>query len=208
MKQRTMVKISAEENIISLRTVSRAYRSTQRFMILRRELEELKEKKKVIVSDIHSFAVLRLYQTPGGLDVIDFDFSWLSDDGYGRLSGKAETVRLSYETFMARTEESSRLGGQPRNLLSIQEDSRPRIEFESRRNLQEVAKNKRIRRQLGKFLDQHFNWRDSQSIFVTDDYEPYSFFFTEKKVRGNGICGGIILHGQDNMKNATYSIHT
>ena len=146
MKQRTMVKISAEENIISLRTVSRAYRSTQRFMILRRKLEELKEKKKVIVSDIHSFAVLRLYKTPGGLDVIDFDFSWLSDDGYGRLSGQAETVRLSYETFMARIEESSRLGGQPRNLLSIPEDSRPRIEFESRRNLQEVAKNKRIRR--------------------------------------------------------------
>ena len=31
---------------------------------------------------------------------------------------------------------------------------------------------------------------------------------SEHTARGTGICGGIILHGQDNMKSATYSIHT
>ena len=75
MNQRTMVKISAEENVITLRTFSREYRSPQGFIILRSELEKLKLNKKVIVSDIRSFAILRLQQTPAGLDVIDFDLA-------------------------------------------------------------------------------------------------------------------------------------
>lgn len=99
MNQRTMVKISAEENVITLRTFSREYRSPQGFIILRSELEKLKLNKKVIVSDIRSFAILRLQQTPAGLDVIDFDFSWLSDAGGKRLSGREEYVRLPYDVF-------------------------------------------------------------------------------------------------------------
>lgn len=46
MNQRTMVKISAEENVITLRTFSREYRSPQGFIILRSELEKLKLNKK------------------------------------------------------------------------------------------------------------------------------------------------------------------
>ena len=63
MNQRTMVKISAEENVITLRTFSREYRSPQGFIILRSELEKLKLNKKVIVSDIRSFAILRLQRS-------------------------------------------------------------------------------------------------------------------------------------------------
>ena len=79
MNQRTMVKISAEKDVVTLRTFSREYRSSQRFFIMRCDLEELNVKGKVIVADIHSFAILRLCQTPDGLDVIDIKFSWLSD---------------------------------------------------------------------------------------------------------------------------------
>lgn len=208
MNQRTMVRISANSNTISLRTVSREYRSPHNFIILRRKLEELKEKKSVIVSDIHSFAVLRLYKKPDGMDVISFDFNWLREDGYGNLSGKADTVQLSCKSFMACIEESSRNGGQSLNLLSIKCNRKPGIVFESRKNLHEVVKNRRLRRQLGKFLDQHFNGQSGQSIFITDDYEPYSFFFSEQTEIGTGICGGIILHGRDNMEKAYYGMHT
>ena len=88
MNHRTMVKISAEKNVVTLQTFSREYRSSQRFFILRRDLEELNAKGKVIVSDIRSFAILRLCQTPDGLDVININFSWLSDAGGHRLSVK------------------------------------------------------------------------------------------------------------------------
>ena len=208
MNQRTMVKISAEKDVVTLRTFSREYRSSQRFFIMRCDLEELNVKGKVIVADIHSFAILRLCQTPDGLDVIDIKFSWLSDAGGHRLSGKEERVRLSYESFLTCIEESLRVGGQNRKLLSVQPGKKPKIEFSSRSHLKEVANRKRLRRQLGKFLDQHFDWENAQSIFITDESIPYSFFFTEHTVHGTGICGGIILHGQDDMKKATYGIHT
>ena len=57
MNQRTMVKISAEKEVITLQTFSREYRSSQRFFVLRSKLEELNAKGKVIVDDIHSFAI-------------------------------------------------------------------------------------------------------------------------------------------------------
>lgn len=41
-----------------------------------------------------------------------------------------------------------------------------------------------------------------------DDGAPYSFFFEEVTPRGTGICGGIILHGADNLQKAQYSVHT
>lgn len=208
MKQRTMVKISAEKDFFALQTFSRESQSSQKFFILRRNLEELNTKGRVIVADIHSFAILQLFQMPGGLDVIDIKFSWLSDAGGYRLSGKEECVRLYYESFLNCIEESLQFGGQYRKLLSVPARKKPKIEFSSRRHLKEVVSKKRLRRQLGKFLDQHFDWENAQSIFITDESEPYSFFFTEHTIQGTGICGGIILHGRDNMKSATYSIHT
>lgn len=45
-------------------------------------------------------------------------------------------------------------------------------------------------------------------ILIYDDGAPYSFFFEEVTPRGTGICGGIILHGADNLQKAQYSVHT
>ena len=45
-------------------------------------------------------------------------------------------------------------------------------------------------------------------IVVYDDFVPYSFFFQEECVNGNGICGGIILYGREDLKKACYGMHT
>ena len=37
---------------------------------------------------------------------------------------------------------------------------------------------------------------------------PYSFFFEEYTPYGRGICGGIILHGAEDLAKAQYSVHT
>ena len=60
----------------------------------------------------------------------------------------------------------------------------------------------------GKTLEHHFQWRDAEKILIYDDGAPYSFFFEEVTPRGTGICGGIILHGADNLQKAQYSVHT
>ena len=86
---------------------------------------------------------------------------------------------------------------------------RPAIEFSNSRNLQKVVQRKGMRRKLGKFLDRNFQWPNAMKILVTDDCRvPYNFFFREQHISGTGICEGIILHGQEDLKKAYYGLHT
>ena len=48
----------------------------------------------------------------------------------------------------------------------------------------------------------------THQITMYDDFEPYSFFFREQTPYGAGICGGVILHGRENLEKAYYGIHT
>ncbi len=43
---------------------------------------------------------------------------------------------------------------------------------------------------------------------VFDGFVPHSVFFREERPDGTGMCGGIIMHGQENLKKAYYGIHT
>lgn len=117
-------------------------------------------------------------------------------------------MHLPYKKFKEGIEKSSGLGGAGVGLLSVDERGMPQIEFQSRKNLQAVAEIKVLRKKLGGFLDRHFAWKGSRKIVVYDDFVPYSFFFREERVSGTGICGGIILHGQENLKKACYGMHT
>ena len=46
------------------------------------------------------------------------------------------------------------------------------------------------------------------SLIATNDFVPYSFFFREYQGGRVCLCGGLILHGQDDMSKAYYGIHT
>lgn len=65
MSKRTMIKLSAFEDYIYLRTLSEEYRSPQGFTITDREFAEMEEKGYKIVSDIHSFARLFFAENNG-----------------------------------------------------------------------------------------------------------------------------------------------
>ena len=54
----------------------------------------------------------------------------------------------------------------------------------------------------------NFNWPDADEIHLTNDFMPYSFFFREYRNGQAGMCGGLILHGQEDMDKAYYGIHT
>lgn len=75
-------------------------------------------------------------------------------------------------------------------------------------NHKAVVENPILRHKLGKFLDQHFHWYNYERIVLTDDYLPYSFFFEGYMVQGTKTCGGVILHGEENIQTAKYGIHT
>ena len=119
-----------------------------------------------------------------------------------------ETVRVPYEKFKEFVVESRENGTQKR-MLSLEEESRVKVTFQSGRNLKAVAETKALRKKLGKFMADHFQrWKGSRQITVYDDFEPYSFFFQEQTPYGAGMCGGVILHGRENLEKAYYGIHT
>lgn len=208
MKKRTMVKISvSSDDTISLRTVSRGFKSPQRFVILKKELQELEQRKWLVCSDIHSFAKLRLSNTVDGLPTVHIDFSWLQSSGWGDLTGQTEAIQLPYAPFHEFTLGNMKEGWKW-SALSILSRNSPKIEFHSRRNLHAVVENPLLRSKLGRFFSRELHWPDYQRIVVSDDFLPYSFFFTGYTPDGPGICGGIILHGQENMSKAYYGLHT
>lgn len=208
MNNRIMIKLSASEDCITLRTFTKDYHSPQGFILTQKEMMELEEKGHLTVSDIRSFAELALRKSIEQEEILEIVFTWLSDAGGGKVSGMTETVRLPYEKFKELVEESRENGTQKR-MLSIEERGRVKVTFQSRRNLRAVAETKALRKKLGKFMGNHFlRWKGSRQITVYDDFEPYSFFFQEQTPYGAGMCGGVILHGRENLEKAYYGIHT
>lgn len=208
MSNRTMIKLSVSEDFITLRTFSKDYHSPQGFILTEEKLRELEEKRFMTVSDIYSFAKLALRKSFGQDELLEIDFTWLRDIGDGRVSGRTERIMLSYGKFKDFIKQSREEGIQIK-MLSLKEDGRPQVKFQSRKNLKAVAETKALRKKLGKFIAGHFlRWQGSRQITVYDDFEPYSFFFQEQTPYGTGICGGVILHGRENLKKAYYGIHT
>lgn len=208
MEGRTLLKIQATENGASIRTISRDYHSPVRFYVPNEIWKELEEKRYIVTSDTGTFLKMELYKMAEGKQTIRFVFYWLNCDIYNTLMGQKEDVEVSYERFQACLEKSRICGGENQKVLSMKPAGKPRLEFKSRYNLKRVAGKKVVRKKLGKFLARNFNWYQTQKILVTDDFEPYSFFFEELRASGNGICGGIILHGRENLSTAYYGIHT
>ncbi|MCI8287403.1 MAG: hypothetical protein HFH89_07080 [Lachnospiraceae bacterium] len=210
MNNRIMIKLSASEGCISLRTVSRGFRSPHRFILLEKELRELEVKKYHLAMDIRSFAELHLEKDTEGrdTDILEIRFIWLSDVGKNKLSGTEEILRFPWQAVKESIEKSRSLKGAAVGLLSMGGNKKPKIEFHSRRNLKAVVEKRVLRKKLGRFLGCHFTCDNGGRIMVFDDFEPYSFFFREERPAGTGMCGGIILHGRENLKEACYEIHT
>jgi len=158
----TLVKAYAEEYGIDIRTVSRSRKSPHRFYILRDALADLEHKKRIIVRDIRSFAVLYRNVRAGTLEI---EFNWLNGNGYN-LMGWEETVTLPYEEFAAFVHNSIvESGPKEWKTLSIDNSVRqPKLIFNSRRNLCAAIQNSIIRHKLVHFLRDGFRWPDTERI--------------------------------------------
>lgn len=206
MNNRIMVKMTASEQHICVRTVCWERNSSREFCFLRSELLKLREQGYVVASDIYAFAELR--REPR--DRVSITFYWLNvncfDDAVG---GWRQIVTLPFEKLMDFAQRGG-VNGEPDHwtLLSLKNTFSPRIVFVDKRNLKAAVANTAIRRKLARFLSRNFHYRDATEIHLFDDFVPYSFFFREIIVEQVGMCGGVILHGQEDMKQAYYAIHT
>lgn len=205
MNDKIMVKMTASDQCIGFRTVSRERKSPRTFYILRHELLRLRQTGNVIVTDLQCFAELR--RETG--DRVTITFCWLSEGCNGNLVGWKQTVMLPLNRLLDFAERGGR-EGEPAEwkMLSLKESFSPKIVFVDAGNLKRAVANATIRRKLARFLSRNFYYRDATEIRLFDDFVPYSFCFREMIGEEVGICGGVILHGQEDMKQAYYSIHT
>ncbi len=206
MTDRTMVKVGATENCLVFRTVTKQRKSPRSFYVLRSDLERLAQHGSVTANDIHCFAVFQRNRA-GGLVCIHF--SWLQQSGANGLAGYEETVHLPYDELMAFAAQSGQDPGATEwKVLSVEDAPMPRMIFQSTENLHAALSHRTVRRRLVRFLRDNFKWPWSEEIRFYNDSQPYSFFFREFRNGRPSICGGLILHGQENMDKAYYSIHT
>ena len=207
MTNRIMLHAHANENTVQLRTVSARMKST-RFYITYDELDRLQREGHIISNDIHSFVQIRLDEQR---DRIRFEFTWLTGHSFDRVEGFEQTVRIRWAPFREFLENCRQPDG-PRDFKALSLDvsrHRPRLVFDGNKaNLRAAIGNPLIRRRLGKALMSNFNWPGADEIHLTNDFVPYSFFFREFQGGRACMCGGLILHGQEDMGKAYYGIHT
>lgn len=137
-------------------------------------------------------------------------FYWLRERGFnGRTEGWNQSVVLPIGKLLDFAERGGN-GYAPAtwNTLSVKETFSPKIVFVSTENLKKVVDNVILRRKLARFFRENFHYRFATEIRLFDDFVPYSFFFQEMIGDISGMCGGVILHDQDNLLEASYSIHT
>lgn len=202
MKDRTLVYMTFRDGAVSLRTVSRSRKSPHRFYISCQELERLETGSTILVQDIHSFAKLRRDAYAG---TVEAAFTWLEGNGEN-VSGYQESITLPYGKMMDCLRQSKPFVWKTLSIDSSKKQAQ--IVFKSRKNLHSALANGVIRRKLIRFLREQFRWAYAEKIEIYDDFMPYSFFFRETRGGETGLSGGIILHGQEDMKTAYYSMHT
>ena len=204
MNDRIMVKMTSSDDWVIFKTVTRTWKSSSLY-VRREEISNLASDGQVIAWD-GSFAV---FTHDREADTVLIRFYWLNMSGDGHFTGREQDVILPRKPFMDFITWSAYYE-QPNEWKALSVESRfsPRLVFLSRRNLHDALADKLTRRKLCKFLRDNFHWRSSTEIIFTDDYIPHSFFFREMRKDTPGICGGLILHGQENMEKAHYEIHT
>lgn len=95
-----------------------------------------------------------------------------------------------------------------KNLSIDNSHKQPQLIFKCFKNLHAALTDSTIRRKLVHFLRDEFRWSRSDRIEFYDDFVPHSFVFKEFRDGQPTMTGGLILHNQDDMQKASYSIHT
>lgn len=206
MEERTMVKLSADSGGVSVRTVSRGFKSPCSIFIGEERLQEFLEKGRCIIWQGLIAADMARHILPSGEECVKLILIWLSETGENSVHGHREQICLPYYEFLACM--ARRRDRNVQCVLSVPMRRRPEIVFLCRQRLKEVAGNRTLRKKFGRFLDRNLGQQRYKRIVLTDDCEPYSFGFACYTAEGLGTCGGIILHGRDGLKHASYQMHT
>ena len=204
MNNRTLAKVSAGEYCMGFKTISQRKKSPQTFLITRDMLAQLEQKPEIITQDIYSFAVRRLNAAARTLTI---NFSWLQRRFDCELAGWEETAVLPYDALTSFMEASAQKGG-PKTwrVLSLQNTVTPQVVFVDTEGLRKCLENRTVRGKLTRALRDNFHGADRVEFY--HDFEAYSFMFQSYRAGRPSVTGGLILHDQNDLQKAHYSVHT
>lgn len=200
---RTLVKVMVADKFLSFRTITKDEKSSHSFMIPRGTIDDLYEITTAVLCEYDSGSFARIWRDPLR-ETVHIRFYWLHSNGF-RLTGREQTIIIPFRELMAF---NKGYAGDEWSFLSMEQPQRPKMVFCETNNLHAAVNNPIVRRKLSRFLRDNFRWPGSDEIRLYDDLMPHSFFFREVQGGRIGICGGVLLHGQDNMKKAQYALHT
>lgn len=200
---KTLVKVSLVGDHLSFRTITRARKSPHSFMIPIAMINNLCDFPTTVLCAYDCGSLARIWRDPLR-ERLHICFYWLHSNG-SQLAGWEQTVILPFHELVCIYSI-----GKPEkwSCLSAEQPQHPKLVFCETKNLHAAVNDPLMRHKLSRFLRDNFHWPNSDEIRFYDDMVPYSFFFREMRNGRNGICGGVILHGQDNIQKAQYSLHT
>ena len=201
--KKTLVKITIIDKFLSFRTITKEQKSPHSFMIPKGLIDDLYDLTTAILCEYDCGSFARIWRDPLR-ETVHIHFYWLHRSGF-RLVGWEQAIILPFHELMSFNKGYS---GDEWTCLSLEQPPLPRLVFCSKNNLRAAVNEPTVRRKLSRFLRDNFRYPGADEIRLYDDLVPYSFFFQEVQDGRIGICGGVILHGQDNMKTAQYSLHT
>ena len=207
-----LVKFRATEYFINIRTITQHRKSPSSFDLPRERFTDLEAEGRILVKDGYSFADFQLINAGSQVRI---DFTWLTRYGDGTVKGFAQAVVLDYDK-LARCIWDSQEENTVRqwSVLSVDRTrQQPRLDFSSegaRQTIREILSVPVLRHKLTRAVRDNFQWPNNGDHIVRfyADMDRYSFFFREYINDHAGICGGLILHGQNDMRKAYYGIHT
>lgn len=95
------------------------------------------------------------------------------------------------------------------NTLSMDLSARKlKLVFKAGETFHAVVSNGVLRCKLARALRDNFIWLGTERIIFYDDFLPYHFLFDEIRAGKTLRCGGLVLHGQENMRKSYYTCTT
>lgn len=209
INERKILKLSVRDGYVIFQTYSRQHGRSSQFYMASEVLDTLETTGTAIAMDDPYFVKLGTYHDIDGTERLRLCFTWLSPSGNDAVRGRKDCMELDYAQFRNAVQKSREMKGTWQELLSLRAERGPTIRMASNSNLAQVLKHRTLRKKFGRFLASNFRWKGVKSIHITADFLPYSFTFWEELSDGRrGVCGGIILHGREDLRTAHYEIHT
>jgi len=204
MERKTILRAWLTEYSVVIKTVDvNGAQSPRDFFILKSNLDALETNGKVLCKDLLCFAQLSLDKKH---DRLSIEFYWLLGHFGKGIDGFKQrlTIRWSrFKAFLSQKQDTEFCAYDIGDYMG-----RPKFTFCDSSTLKRILANSTVRRKCIQFLNEGFNWLDSDEIRFYDYHDSYTLFFREyQDGKETGVCGWLVLLNADDPYHMCYCMY-